>query len=64
MIAGNRSFIEMRDMYQVFYEIAMMWKTITGEIVTISTGYLEEVFNFFDIDQDQAITFEDYQVLF
>lgn len=64
MIAGNRNFIEMRDMYQVFYEIAMLWKTITGEIINISTGYLEEVFNFFDIDQDQAITFEDYQVLF
>jgi len=42
----------------------MLWKTITGEIINIDTGYLEEVFNFFDIDQDQAITFEDYQVLF
>jgi|JI6StandDraft_1071083.scaffolds.fasta_scaffold08832_11 hypothetical protein len=42
----------------------MLWKTITGEIINLDTGYLEEVFNFFDLDQDQAITFEDYQVLF
>jgi hypothetical protein len=64
MIAGSRSFIELHDMYQLFYDIAMLWKTITGEVVSLHPGYLEEVFNFFDLDEDQAITFDDYQILF
>lgn len=51
-------------MYQLFYDIAMLWKTITGEVISLHPGYLEEVFNFFDIDEDQAITFDDYQILF
>lgn len=51
-------------MFQLFYEVAILWQAITGEAIQPDISYLEQVFQLFDIDQDQAITFTDYQVLF
>ena len=42
----------MADMWELFYEISMLWNALTGEIINPKKQYLEEIFNFFYSDQD------------
>ena len=34
LITGSRSYIELKDFHQLFYEIASMWNAITGEVIS------------------------------
>ena len=64
LITGNKSYMELKDLHQLFSEIALMWNAITGEVVTPRREYVQQIFSLFDLDQDETITFEDYQVFF
>jgi hypothetical protein len=44
---------------ELFQEISVVWNALTGEIVTPRRRYMEELFNTFDVDQDQTITFRE-----
>ena len=59
ILTEGRGDIELKDFMELFQEISVVWNALTGEIVTPKRRYIEELFNTFDVDQDQAITFNE-----
>ena len=59
ILTEGRGDIELGDFLELFQEISVVWNALTGEIVTPKRKYIEELFNTFDVDQDQAITFSE-----
>ena len=51
--------MELKDFMELFQEISVVWNSLTGEIVLPKKKYVEELFNLFDVDQDQTITFSE-----
>ena len=47
-------------MGELFEEISIVWNALTGEIVQPKRKYIEEMFTILDVDQDEAITFQEY----
>lgn len=60
ILTEGRGDIEFADFMELFQEISVVWNALTGEIVTPRRRYIEELFNTFDVDQDQVITFNEY----
>lgn len=60
ILTEGRGDIEFSDFMELFQEISVVWNALTGEIVTPKRRYIEELFNTFDVDQDQVITFNEY----
>lgn len=61
IFSGGRSEIMLKDLHTLFEEISMVWNILTGDIVQAKAKYIEELFNILDVDQDDVITFQEYQ---
>jgi Ca2+-binding EF-hand superfamily protein len=59
LLTQGKGQLEFEDLVDVFQEISVVWNALTGEIIAPKKKYIEELFNIFDIDQDELITFQE-----
>lgn len=60
ILTENKGDMDLKDFMELFQQISIVWNTLTGEIVMPKRKYVQELFNTFDVDQDQSITFHEY----